>query len=229
MDVLADGGELGVGEDHVLAHVLRVRARVADPAHAVERVELAQQLRERRPLRSQVAAVGVHVLAEQRDLGDPVGQEPPALLDQLGERSRYLEAARGRDYAVGTPAVASDRDLHPGLHFARPLRRQVPGEALELEVALGGERVRRQELRELVHLAGAERDIDERELAEHLLLDRLRPAAADADQALRVAPLERLGLVQVGDEAIVGLLTDRARVEQDQVGVRALGHLGIAE
>ena len=35
----------------------------------------------------------------------------------------------------------------------------------------------RQELRELVHLAGAEGDIDEREALEHLLLDRLRPAA----------------------------------------------------
>ena len=70
---------------------------------------------------------------------------------------------------------------------ARAARRQVAGEALELEVALRAERVARQELREPVHLPGAERDVDEREALEHLLLQRLRPAAADADHAPRGA------------------------------------------
>ena len=78
-------------------------------------------------------------------------------------------------------AVAADADLHPALELARALRRQVAGEALELEVALRGQRVAREELGQLVHLARAERDVDEREALEHLLLDRLRPAAADAD------------------------------------------------
>ena len=82
---------------------------------------------------------------------------------------------------------------------------------------------RRQELGELVDLAGAEGDVDERELAEHLVLDRLRPAAADADDALGVAArLSALGLAEVRDEALVGLLADRAGVEEDQVGVVAL-------
>ena len=40
---------------------------------------------------------------------------------------------------------------------------------------------RGQELGELVHLARPEGDVDERELREDLVLDRLRPAAADAD------------------------------------------------
>ena len=72
-------------------------------------------------------------------------------------------------------------------NVARALGRQVAGEALELEVALRGQRVAGQELGELVHLARAERDVDEREALEDLLLDRLRPAAADADDPLRVA------------------------------------------
>ena len=42
---------------------------------------------------------------------------------------------------------------------------------------------RGQELGELVDLARAEGDVDERELPEDLVLDRLRPAAADADHA----------------------------------------------
>ena len=70
---------------------------------------------------------------------------------------------------------------------ALALRRQVAGELLELEVALRGQRVAGQELGELVDLAGAEGDVDEREALEDLVLDRLRPAAADADDALGVA------------------------------------------
>ena len=72
-------------------------------------------------------------------------------------------------------------------NVARALGRQVAGEALELEEALGGQRVAGEELGELVHLAGAEGDVDEREAREHLLLDRLRPAAADADRPRRAA------------------------------------------
>ena len=61
-----------------------------------------------------------------------------------------------------------------------------PGEVLELEVALRGERVRGQELRQAVDLPGPEGDVDEREALEDLVLDRLRPAAADADDALGI-------------------------------------------
>ncbi len=55
------------------------------------------------------------------------------------------------------------------------------GEVLELEVALGAERVAVEELGELVDLARPEGDVDEGEALEDLLLDRLRPAAADPD------------------------------------------------
>ena len=80
VDVLADGLALGVGEQHVLPHVLGVRARVADPLDAVDRVDRAQQLREAVRLVAaplQVAAVAVDVLAEQRHLADPVGGQAP--------------------------------------------------------------------------------------------------------------------------------------------------------
>ena len=39
-------GQLGVGADHVLAHVLRVRARVADALDALDAVDRAEQLGE---------------------------------------------------------------------------------------------------------------------------------------------------------------------------------------
>ncbi len=96
------------------------------------------------------------------------------------------------------------------------------GEVLELEVPLGGQRVGVEELGELVDLAGAEGDVDEGEALEHLVLDRLCPAAADADGAARVFALQPLRLAEVADEATVGGLADRAGVEEDQVGFGAL-------
>ena len=218
-----------MGADDVLAHVLGVRARVAQAVEPVDGVQRVQQLGERPAVRTQVAPVGVDVLAEQRDLARAVGDLGADLLDELVERPRHLAPARGGHDAVRAAAVAADRDLHPGLELAGALGRQVAGEALELEVALRAERVGGQELGELVDLARAEGDVDERELAEDVVLDRLRPAAADADDDVGPRALDALGLVQVGDEAAVGRLADRARVEEDEVGVVALRRLGVAQ
>jgi hypothetical protein len=95
----------------------------------------------------------------------------------------------------------------------------VAGEPLELEVPLGGEAVAREELGELVHLAGAEGDVHEREQLEDLVLERLGPAATHPDHAGGVPGLDPLGLAEVAREPRVGLLADRAGVEEDQAGV----------
>ena len=75
VELLAHRVALGHGLDHVGAHVLGVRAREPDAVDAVHGVERSQEGREagldRRP---QVAAVRVHVLAEQRELADAVGR-----------------------------------------------------------------------------------------------------------------------------------------------------------
>ena len=225
-------GKLRVRADHVLAHVLGVRAGVADPLHAGHGVDAGEQLRERarrQAAPAEVAPVRVDVLAQQGHLGHAVGGEPLDLGHQLGRVARHLAPARRRDDAVGALHVAADADLHPALEVARPLRRKVAGEALELEVALRGQRVARQELGQLVHLPGPEGHVHERELAEHVVLDRLRPAAPDADHRAGAALLDRSRLAEMRDEALVGLLADRARVEQDQVRVRARRALRVAE
>jgi len=72
-----------------------------------------------------------------------------------------------------------------------------------------------------VVLAGTEGHVHEWELLEDAFLHRLRPAAADPDHAARVLSLESLGFTEVADEAVVGLLPDRAGVEQDEVGLVA--------
>jgi hypothetical protein len=219
-----------VRADHVLLHVLGVRARVAEPLDPVDGVDHRQQLGERglRVLR-EVAAVRVDVLPQQGELPDAVVGQAPCLLQELVGRAADLAPARGRDDAVRAAAVAADRDLHPALKLALALGRQVAGEALELEEALRGDAVTRQELGELRHLSRAERDVDERELLEHLVLQRLRPAAADADHGVRLLGLEALRLAQVADQPVVRLLADRAGVEEDQVGVVAVLGLAVAE
>ena len=230
VDVLAHARQLGVRAQHVLLHVLGVRARVADAVDALHRVGQREQLREGRLLAlGQVAAVGVHVLAQQRHLGDAVGRQALELVVQLAGGPRRLAPARGGHDAVRAAAVAAHRDLHPGLELALAAGGQVPGEALELEVALRGERVAGQELGQPVDLARPEGDVHEREHLEHLVLQRLRPAAAHPDHPGRVLGLQPLGLAQVADQAAVGLLADRAGVEQDQVGAVAGRRLAVAE
>ena len=160
---------------------------------------------------------------------DALGCHPLDLADERGERTRDLAPARRGHDAVGADHVAADRDLQPALELARPLLRQVAREALELEVALRRQRVAREELGELVHLARSERDVDEREALEHLVLDRLRPAAADADHDLRPLALASLRMAQMGDELGVGRLADRARVEEDQVRLVRVRRLAVPE
>ena len=67
--------------------------------------------------------------------------------------------------------------------------------------------------------ARAERDVDLGIELEDALALRLGVAAADGDHALGIAPLARGRLAEVGGELRVGLLADRAGVEDDDVGV----------
>src|SRR4051812_25816104 len=65
----------------------------------------------------------------------------------------------------------------------------------------------------------AERDVDERVALEDPLALRLGVAAADGDHAVGVLALPRRRLAEIRGELRVGLLPDRARVEDDDVGV----------
>ena len=124
VQVLAHRAGLGHRRERLGAHVLGVRARVADPPDALDRADGAQQVGEQRAQAGgcvagsaggelQVAAVAVDVLAEQRDLGDAVGGESLDLVEDVGERAADLDAAhRGHD-AEGAVVVAPDLDRHP--------------------------------------------------------------------------------------------------------------------
>ncbi len=218
VDLLAEGRQLGVGTDHVLLHVLRVRAGVTDPLDSLDRVDPGQELGEADPaVLRQLTAVAVDVLSQQRHLADAVGRQRLHLLDQLVGVAADLAPTGAGDDAVGADAVAALGDLQPALELALAAGRQVAGEVLELEVALGAERVGVEELGQLVDLAGTEGDVDEGEALKDLVLDRLGPASADTNHPGRVFCLQPLRLSQVGDEATIGRLADRARIEEDHI------------
>ena len=222
MNVLADGVALDHRGDHGVAEILRVRAREADPVDPVDRVACAQELAELGlELGPKVAAPGVDVLSEQRHLPHPVGREAGDLGDDLARAPALLPAADGRDDAVRALRVAAHRDLHPGTEGALAVHRQVAGEML-----VGSEAPARsfapgpEPLAEVRDRAGAERDVDLRVELEDPFALRLGVAAADGDDELRVLALPRSRVAEVGRELGVGLLADRAGVEDEDVGVR---------
>ena len=72
-------------------------------------------------------------------------------------------------------------------------------------------------LREVRDRAGPERDVDERIELEDPLALRLRVAATHRDHELRVLALAGTGVAEICRQPRVGLLPDRARVENDDV------------
>ncbi len=224
------------------AQILRVRAREPNPADAVDRAHRPQQLGEERAhgrgsacaprCERQVAAVGVHVLPEQGDLGDALRGEALDLGDERVEGSADLGPAhRGHD-AERARVVAADLDRDP--------------RAVAL-LALGGER--RGERGRVVG-SGRLEHLDDRPLAlatssmrsaarctlwvpnttsTHGAFARialalvLREAAAHDDLHAGAAVLDGLQHAEVAVELVVGVLTDAAAVEHHDVGVLGVG------
>ncbi len=221
MDLLAHRGALGHRRDHRLAEVLRVRAREADPLDPFDRVASAEQLAELgADLRREVAAPRVHVLAEQRQLTDAVARQPGHLGDDLSRPPADLAAANRRDDAVRALGVAAHRDLHPRLERACPVRRQLPGERPlddSEAAAIDADAPHSDPVGEMRDRARSERHVDERIELEDPLALGLRVAAAHGDHAVRLGLLQRPRLREMRGEPLVGLLPDRARVEDDHV------------
>ena len=230
MRVLADGRALRHRLDHVGAEVLRMRAREAEALDAVDRVDRTQQLRE---VGAEVAPVRVHVLAEQRHFANAFAGERRDLGENFARPARDLAAAhRGHD-AIGADGVAAHRDLDPGLEAALAVHRQRRREraliARPPRPARHAVAARAEPLAEMRDRARAERDVDLRIEREDAVALRLREAAADGDDRVGVRSLARAGVAEIRGELRVGLLPDRARVEDDDVRLLRARSLAEAE
>ena len=230
--VLADGAALRDGRDHRRTEVLRVRAREPDPLDPLDGVTGAQKLAELRvEVRREVTSPRVDVLPEQGDLPDAVARERLDLGEDLARAPALLPPAHRRDDAVRALRVAAHRDLHPGAEPSLTVHRKRRGERVVRAEAAArhGVAPRLDPLPEVRDRSGAERDVDERIALEDPLALRLRVAAADRDDEIGMAPLPCGRLAEVRRELRVGLLADRARVEDEDVGVLGLGRLAQPE
>ena len=223
VQVLAQRRALGHRRDRLGPEILRVRRGEADAFDAVDRVDGAQQVGEFGPVlaRAEVAAVGVHVLAEQRDLGDAVGGERLDLVHDVAHAAADLATAHRRHDAERTGVVAADLDRHPGRVIrvaARGQRRRVRLVLLEdlddrpFELRAGEQRGR---VREVV---GAEHDVDVRRRACERVPVLLREATADRDLEVGASVLQRLQVPEMAVQLVVGVLADAARVQHHDVG-----------
>ncbi len=138
-----------------------MRRRVPDAAHAVDRVDRGEEVGELRPplATAEIAAVGVHVLPEQRDLDDPVRdytENRESLADSWGVTTAE-DWSRQVDYLLGGMNIGPEVDAV--LNVRRTLlRRQGHYDLLTWQNAVGGwarqQRGEPAEVDEMVHLAG---------------------------------------------------------------------------
>ena len=201
-----------------------MRRREADAFDAVDRVDGAQQVGELGPVLpgAEVAAVGVHVLAEQRDLGDAVGGERLDLVHDVAHAAADLAPAHRRHDAERAGVVAADLDRHPGRVIrvaARGQRRRVRLVLLEDldDRALRAARARAARAR----ARGCGCRTRRRRAAPasaNVVPVLLREATADRDLEVGPRVLQRLQVPEVAVELVVGVLADAARVQHDDVG-----------
>src|SRR2546425_4138134 len=231
--MLADGGALGHRVDHGPPKVLRVWAGEADALDALDRVARPEQLADLRPdLGREIAPPRVDVLAEQGELSHAFACEPRHLRRDLTWASAHLASANGRHDAVGALRVATHRDLYPGLEPALAVHRQLTREAPVVDAespACDAEPAGSQPLAEMRDRARPERDVDVRIEIEEPLALRFGVATPDRDHLLRVAPLDRGSLREMRRELLIGLLADRAGIEDENVGLVLRGRLAETE
>ena len=253
MEVLADLRGHGHGLDGLGAEVLGVWAGEPDPSDPVDGTGGGQQVGEQgagppggivhpgltglvdigRPgvqgpqAQGQVASVGVHVLAEQGDLGDPVGGQGLDLGHHLPERPADLGASYRRHDAEGTAVVAPDLDGDPRLVVGISLGGQRRGEGVgvvadrlledlhdrAVGTGLG------QEFGGPVHVVGSEDDVDMGGPLLDLVPVLLGEATSDGHLDVGTFGLQGLEVPEGPVELVVGVLPDAAGVQHDDVGL----------
>jgi hypothetical protein len=229
VDVLAHLLAVRHGLDDVGCEVVRVRAGESDAADPLDRVHGPKQIREQRappgPLYREVPPVGVHVLAEERDLHDPTTGQPLDLGQHVADLTRQLRPPDERHDAERAVVVAPHRDRHPGVVGHLPSGWQRAGEHLrELpDVHLGALGLGApQELEQSGQGMGSDDHVDPRRSLLDLAPVLLGEAPRHHDPQARVRLLQRPEMSQVAVQPIVGVLSHRARVQHDHLGVGSL-------
>jgi hypothetical protein len=205
--------------DHVVGEVPGVRRGETDPLQALDLPAAAQQLAERLPV-TELGAVGVHVLAEQRDLEDPVRDQRADLGQDVARAAvPFLASQAGHD-AEGAGVVAAHRDRDPGgIGRLAPGRKQ-RGERLqrlgELDLGFVPDPGPLEQRGQRAHVVGAVHHVNPGGALRDPGALHLSQAAADRD--LHAVLLLRQQMAQVAVQPVGRVLAHRAGVEHHDVG-----------
>ena len=217
--------------NHVVGEHCRVRGGEAHTLQALNLTAGTQQLGERLAV-AELHAVGVHVLTEQGHLNSAVIDQRLNLSKDVAGAAVLLLTAQGRHDAEGAGVVTANRDGHPaGVHVIA-LSGQGGGEnfegfeqfCLRLVVVAGTLQQRRQG----TNVVGTEHDVNPGCLLNDGVLVLLRQAAAHSDLHALVATLDRCELAEMTVQAVGRVFTDRAGVENNQVGLSAFLSANVA-
>ncbi len=229
-------GELrhaGVSLDQAVGELERMGRRETDPLDAAHRRDMVNQGREvDNGAVGHRARVGVHVLAEERDLHDTLRGETPDLLDHAGEGPAHFIPARVRHDAEAAVLAATFHDRHECGRALGAGRRQVIefldlGEA-HIDDGAAGALHRADHFRQAVQGLRAEHQVDERRARRDRLPFLARDATGDTDQHFGPQLLELAPLAEQRIHLVLGFLAHGAGVHQQQIGLRRIARLDVA-
>ncbi len=224
MQVRHQLGQLAVALDQPLRHFARVAGGVADPFDAGNLVHHFQQEGEvGGAALFQRALVGVDVLPQQRDFLHATPGEVGHFGDDIVERARDFLAARVRDDAEGAVLGAAFHDRDEGRGAFHPSRRQVVelldfGKA-DVDLGAAGLATLSDQFRQAMQRLRTEYQIDEGRARDDGRALLAGDATADTDDEIGIELLQVTHPAEVMEHLFLSLLTHRAGVEQDHVGV----------
>ena len=189
-------------------------ARIAHSAQQVGKARLAKE----------VATVGVHVLAQQRNLAHALTHQTCYLVDNLLEGTALLTTTDVRHDAVRAEVVAARHDGHPSVILRLAMPRHTHGVGILMlirtDMALAIQKRLGNELGHVRNRMGAKNDVDVIDVGEQALAIALGDAAAHGDHALtRRRRRKALAGIALTIQARIGSLAYTARHEHDNIGM----------
>ena len=205
--------------DHLLIAILGMGRHEADAFEPVHVVQAPEQPAEGKIVRG-FAAIGVHVLAQERDLAKPLGHRALHLVHDEFARLAPLGSARVGHDAEGAEIIAPTRDAHEGVQAAPALDRREFGEIRRDRRGIHHAPLLHllQKHRELGDVLCSENEIDHFSALCNRLPVARGETAADADFERRVRFLELIKTPDLAINLLLRLVADGAGVQQNQIG-----------
>ena len=185
----------------------------------------------------QIAAIGIHVLAQQRNFLHAVVDKGLRFRRNIFDGARLFATAHVRNDAIGAEIIATRGNRQPCGPRMHAFARQVGGEFFARLIYLGlmafADKHRFNEARQTINILRAEYHVNMGQLFHELRAVALADAAANAHDALvELTALRKWNVLHRGDlahKASIGGFAHATRHEYDDFRFFELGHLNRAE